>query len=1524
MRTRLERPDLYTTGWIAALPIERAAATALLDDRHDAPEGFDQHQSDGNSYTWGRIGDHNIVIASLPAGVYGTTSAATTASNLINSLPHIRIGLLVGIGGGIAQPNRGRDIRLGDIVVSQPDGTTGGVVQYDLGKAKLNHTWERKGSLDQPPPVLLNALANLQAEHEIESSKVPDLLQAMWKANPRMRDPKRNYTHQGSENDRLFKSGYDHVSDNTCDKCDPSQEVERDQRDTTDPEIHYGVIASGNTLIKDAAARDSILEVVGEQCMCVELEAAGLMNHFPCLVIRGICDYADSHKNDRWQRYASATAAAFAAELLGFVPTRQLEATRRAIDIVRSLGEILKNEVHDLHTTFHGLDQKMVLDRLPVAAGASFDSRDEEHNSTCLQDTRVDLLRQIQEWASNPHTKALFWLNGMAGTGKSTISRTICRQFVQSSRLGSSFFFKRGEADRGSLSRFFTTIAAQLAEMHPVIAPHIKSAIDGDPNISRKATREQFDKLIKQPLGHISLDTRRMSSLVFVIDALDECDRDEDAKLIINLFSCYTKDLHPKLKVLITSRPELPIRLGFNTVKGTYQDLILHEIPPDIIEHDIATFLGHELIRIKTEYNSSMPADRQLPSDWPGKQNIQILVRMAIPLFIFAATTCRFLADRRCGNPNKQLREVLDFQTESQASQLDATYLPILNRLINGLSAKRQNEVIERFRGIVGPIVILASPLSTVALGEILGVPKYEIDDQLDLLHSVLSIPSSDQLPVRLLHLSFRDFLVDPEKQGKNSFWVDEEDTHKKMAAHCLHIMDKHLHTDICQLVKPGTSRLSINAEKIQSHMPSELQYACLYWVYHMQQAEMAISDDSEVYGFLLNHFLHWLEALSLIGRASESLSIIKVLQSVLKPEGSKELGYFLQDALRLIQANLSTIDATPLQIYSSILAFTPKNSPVRQVFQDQIPKWISLAPEPEDDWDQCQQILEGHKRSVQSVAFSPDGTLMATASDDRTVRLWRSNDGACMQELKGHEDSVTSVAFSPDGTLVASASLDRIVRLWRSNDGACVRELKGHEDSVRSVAFSPDGMLVASASVDRMVRLWRSNDGTCMQELKGHEDSVNSVAFSPDGTLVASASRDRTVRLWRSNDGACVQELKGHKDWVNSVAFSPDGTLVASASVDGTARLWRSNDGACVRELKGHEDWVQSVAFSPDGTLVASASRDRTVRLWRSNGGCVQELKGHEDWVQSVAFSPDGMLVASASLDRTVRLWRSNDGACVQELKGHEDSVLLVAFSPDGTLVASASYDGTARLWRSNDGACMQELKGHEDSVQSVAFSPDGMLVASASHDRTVRLWRSNDGACMQELKGHEDRVWSVAFSPDGMLVASASGDQTVRLWRSNDGACMRELKGHKDSVNSVAFSPDGMLVASASVDRIVRLWRSNDGACVQEIQDTSTSHLEFDFSGSYLLTDSGPITLHDPSSSSQMATKPFSECLDNIGISRDSCWILWQGTPIFWLPVPFRGSCSIVRRSTVVLGCTSGRVIIMTFENLGLNLGF
>ncbi|KAH7153729.1 hypothetical protein DER46DRAFT_536377, partial [Fusarium sp. MPI-SDFR-AT-0072] len=1012
MRTRLKSPDLYTIGWIAALPIERAAATALLDERHDVPEGFHQHRSDANSYTWGRIGEHNIAIASLPAGVYGITSTANTAANLIHSLPHIRIGLLVGIGGGIARPDLGQDIRLGDIVVSQPDGTTGGVVQYDLGKAKANGGWERKGSLDKPPPVLLHALTSLQAEHEIAPSRVSDLLQAMWEANPHMSSQKNGYTYQGVENDRLFEPHRDHVGGSTCDKCDSAWEMERDRRESTDPEIHYGIIASGNKLIKDAATRDSLSEDTGHQCLCVEMEAAGLMDRFPCLVIRGICDYADSHKNDRWQRYAAAAAAAFAVELLGFVPAGQLDTTQKVIEVMQSRFKFHYSKLY--YSTFiQNVDYNIALDKLPVAEGASFDSSAEEHSPTCLPNTRVELLEDIDRWIDDPNSKIIFWLNGMAGTGKSTISRTIAQARHERGDLGASFFFKRGETDRGNIAKFVPTLVRQLISNFPGMASLIKDAIDADPEIVRKTVGKQFERLIEEPLSKLAETATQSTALVIVIDALDECERgeqDRNVQLLFKLFSRLSLLQLSFLRVFITCRPEPSARLGFKHIQGTYENLVLQNMSESVVSRDISTFLRHNLDETRTRFNDSMQEGVRLSTDWPGEAVIQSLTRMATPLFIIADTFCRFIND---GSPRDQLETVLKHAGESYDSKFHITYSTVLKQQLTN-EPTRDKKVIDEFRLVIGTIVTVANPLSVYALTKMLNLSIDTVAIRLNALHSVLNVPLELDIPVRLLHLSFREYLVSPESRPRNPFWVNEKLTHRNLAKHCLRLMQGALCENICGLSFPGMRRSELGGAQLEQRIPSELQYACMYWIHHQIEAAFEPNGSQEVYDFLTTHFLHWMEALSLLGRAWECLDSIRSLVDWLEASLFHSLN-FLADAVRFLQANFSVINEAPLQIYSSALAFAPKRSMIRRIFEHRIPKWLSVRPQVKEDWDACLLTLEGHSHTVNSVVFSHDSKMVASASRDQTVRIWDAKTGKCEHVLEGHSNWVDSVVFSHD-----------------------------------------------------------------------------------------------------------------------------------------------------------------------------------------------------------------------------------------------------------------------------------------------------------------------------------------------------------------------------------------------------------------------------------------------------------------------------------------------------------------------------
>ncbi|KAK2670513.1 hypothetical protein RAB80_012935 [Fusarium oxysporum f. sp. vasinfectum] len=484
--------------------------------------------------------------------------------------------------------------------------------------------------------------------------------------------------------------------------------------------------------------------------------------------------------------------------------------------------------------------------------------------------------------------------------------------------------------------------------------------------------------------------------------------------------------------------------------------------------------------------------------------------------------------------------------------------------------------------------------------------------------------------------------------------------------------------------------------------------------------------------------------------------------------EGNTNLAQLLQDAMRLTLANLPIIDSHPLQLYSSVLAFAPKNSIIRQLFQHYMLELFSLVPETQDDWDGCLQVLEGHDNWVTCVSFSENSKILASGSNDRTVRLWLADSGQCLWELHGHERPIVSVTFSQDSKLLASVSEDGDAQLWSVDSGKCIKELNRYDDWVTSVAFSFGSRLIVSTRQDQTIRLWETGNEGSSQVYKGHEGWVENVVLSPQSGLAASYS-DNIVHVWRIANGQLLRDLRGHTDRVTLVSFSRDSTLLASSSYDKTVRVWRVDNGDCVQILR-YKATVKALTFFPSSRLLVTAIYSE-IQVWDiATGECIQELSGHRDWVTHVAFSPDSKLMASASEDETVRLWQVGDDERIRNKNSSDGSILAWTVSTNRALIASVSNDHV-QLWRTDNGECTQKLKGHDDSILSVTFSPNTRFLASSSYDGTVRLWKVDTGECLQTLEGHVRFATSMAFSADSKRLATSSWEEFIRLWDVSSG---------------------------------------------------------------------------------------------------------------------------------------------------------
>ncbi|RYP25338.1 hypothetical protein DL767_008433 [Monosporascus sp. MG133] len=1158
--TRLSHDD-YTVGWICALYIEMAAAEAMLDIVHDT---LPKHPNDSNTYTVGSIGRHNIVIASLPANGYGTNNAATVASHMDRTFPSIRVRLMVGIGGGV--PGEA-DIRLGDVVVSTE------VLQHDMGKTMQDGHLHRTGAPRRPPPAVMTAVTKLRSHHESEPSRIPSILSEMFRRNPRMSQ----YLRPSSLPDQLFDSSYNHIESMiTCDRCDESKLLGRFPRDNDNPKIHYGVIASGNQVMKHGKTRDQLAQELG--ILCFEMEAAGLMDNFPCLVIRGICDYSDSHKNKQWQEYAAATAAAYAKELLSVV--HPSEAQKRSTAPTSSIAgqHVLQDQ------------RKALLDSLRFE---QIDSRQTNikaaHRKTCewlLQ--HPDYADWLDPTKFSQHNGFL-WIKGKPGAGKSTLMKFAYLQAKKTFQGGvtASFFFNaRGDDLEKSTAGMYRSLLLQLLET----LPDLQEVLDTS-DLALRHQRPSFTWETEMLCNLFVEAIKRLGQrpLTCFIDALDECGEDQ-VRIMIEDFENlgqHSFETGAKLYICFSSRhyPHIDIQHGRQLILedqvGHGQDLEKY------VRSKLTAGTGKFVEDIRTE-----------------------ILQKAAGVFMWAVLVVDIL--------NKEFSRGRNFAVKKRLQEIPAKLSELFKDILT-----RDNENVADLLLCIQWILYANSPLKREEFyfAVVSGLepeqamvewnPEYITTDAMNLFvlgssKGLAEVTRSKDHTVQFIHESVRDFLI--KDHGLHDLWPDlAEDfpsmSHDRLKQCCYNYM----HMDISTYVafdKTLPKATSVEAKDLRRRIAGKfpfLQYATRNVLYHADMAATGLPQVEFLKAFNLGSWKHLSNVFAMYEtrRYTSSVSLLYVLAETnlaelikavfhYRPEGFHKQGGRYQYPLYAALANshrnavraLLQLEHSPLK--DDITARLEYGRDFA-AHRGQTP--LSWAAE------------KGHKEIVQLLLDS--GAEADVKDNDGETPLWRAT-------RNGYKEIVQLLLDS--GAEADMKGYDGRTPLWWATRN-------GHKEVVQLVL--DNGAKADAKDNDGETPLWwvaRYGDKEIVQLLldSGAEADVKN---NNGQTPLWWASRNgykETVQLLldsgaeadtKDNDGQTPfwrAAMNGHKEIVQLLLDS--GAEADAKDNDGETPLWRA-------ARNGHKEIVQLLLDS--GAEADAKDNDGRTPLWWAT------RNGHKEVVQ-------------------------------------------------------------------------------------------------------------------------------------------------------------------------------------------------------------------------------------------------------------------------------------------------------------------
>ncbi|KAJ1305539.1 hypothetical protein OPQ81_000544 [Rhizoctonia solani] len=1099
------------------------------------------------------------------------------------------------------------------------------------------------------------------------------------------------------------------------------------------------------------------------------------------------------------------------------------------------------------------------LNGMSPARSAVYNSNasDEVKRGTCAPGTREPQIELLLEWAHDPDTGRACWMNGMAGTGKTTIAYTVCSKLEESSKLGASFFCSRDIPECRQVKRIIPSIAYRLARFSLPFRCALAGILAADPDVHTQALKIQYQKLIVDPL--VAAKDSLPVDLIVIIDALDECENEDSVGQILDLVLSTSSSL--PIRFLLSSRPEPEIcqrMMGRVDNQGDTR-LVLHDLDSESVRSDIERYMKHELENIPL-------TDTQ----WS-----RIKERCGT-LFIYASTTCRYIKQEyKMDSLDDAVNTIVDSASipmgAGDMNAIDRLYLTILTAAFNKSGTSKEN--ITRMKNVLETVVCAVEPMTLDGLASLLGLRSTkQVGALLEPLRSVLHVTETTGL-VTTLHASFPDFLFTQERS--RNFHCEPGVRHLALAEACLSAIDEvEPKFNICGL--PSSHLLDDEVddldERVSQAISPGLSYACRYWANHLVLSQYQDSLVDLVQKFFSTRLLVWMEVLNLKKYMRHGTSIIQMAEKwCSNPLVPENVGRLAHDTWQFVSvfanhvANIESIYAKDIRHdksngdghYSatSSASWHMEGGSIEvfdtvtggSIFNLTEERWVfSVAISPDGSqiafscrdssvniWDtrdggKITNLLPERRLDIRTIAFSPNQLWIALGSRDGGIYIYSLEQRELvLGPLEGHSKCVNSVAFSPDSLHLASGSEDRTVCVWDTKTGHMVgKPFQGHTGEVNSVSYSPDGSRLASASDDGTIRVWDPQTGqTVLGPLAGRSLLVLSVSFSPNGRFIASGSADRTIRVYDAQTGQTVLgPLHAHTGSVRSVIFSPGNARLFSCSYDGTIRIWNVQDfdapdvSPSVHSLSSP---IPSVRYSHSGSRIVSGSSDGTIHMWDFQTGqlVLGPLRGHTGFVWSVDYSPDDAYIASASADKTLRIWDGRSGNDLHgPIGGHRHWVGCVRFSPDGSVVASGSSDGTVRIWDVKSGELVTTLLQANELISSVGFSPDGNLLVSGLGNGTVQVLDRHTGEMVVgPIQAHGETVSSVEFSPDGSRILSSSLDKSIRIWDVQTVQkileCGEGSLPHNGWVNSASFSPDGHYVVSGSHDRTVRVWDAQSG---------------------------------------------------------------------------------------------------------------